>query len=242
MTIKPDTQESKPNESLSEHENTSEFDEEVVIHERSFTNREPIVIRKPKPKQGIRIEEPSSSNPKGDARQGNEEIIKLLTTFQKQGFYPVEDPSDTESLYYLTTESEFENLESETSVTSEKILKLKIADKSEIKTSKIVKGIVLSEKKAELFKDKIGYLGLDIANESFIKDLAKMRTPLQKKLKKDFRWIWTKEDTLYVGKIKSKIKILPSLYHTKEGDKMIIEIDASQEHWGAVLKALDLQD
>ncbi|KAL2543263.1 orf y [Abeliophyllum distichum] len=84
-------------------------------------------------------------------------------------------------------------------------------------------GIVLSKKKAKLFKEKIGYLGLEIAYgykqlkphilthiqefpneiqdkkqlmrflgcltyaESFIKDLAKMRSPLQKKLKKDHK-------------------------------------------------------
>ncbi|KAL2513059.1 orf y [Abeliophyllum distichum] len=135
-------------------------------------------------------------------------------------------------------------------------------------------GIVLSKKKAELFKEKIGYLGLEIAYghkqlnphilthiqefpneiqdqkqlmrflgcltyaESFIKDLAKMRSPLQKKLKKDHKWNWTKDDTLYVQKIKD----LPSLYHPKTGEKMIIEIDASQEYWGGVLKALYIND
>ncbi|KAL2543261.1 RNA-directed DNA polymerase [Abeliophyllum distichum] len=139
-------------------------------------------------------------------------------------------------------------------------------------------GIVLSKKKAELFKEKIGYLGLEIAYghkqlkphilthikefpneiqdqkqfmrflgcltyaESFIKDLAKMRSFLQKKLKKDHKWNWTKEDTIYVQKIKRKIKDLPSLYHPKTGDNMIIETDAFQEFWGGVLKALDSND
>ncbi|KAL2460949.1 orf y [Abeliophyllum distichum] len=126
-------------------------------------------------------------------------------------------------------------------------------------------GIVLSKKKAELFKEKIGYLGLDIAYgfkqlkphilshiqefldeiqdqkqlmrllgcltyaESFIQDLAKMRTPLQKKLKKDHKWNWTKDDSNYVRKIKAKLKNLPPLYHPHKDDKMIIETDASQE-------------
>ncbi|KAL2485523.1 orf y [Abeliophyllum distichum] len=139
-------------------------------------------------------------------------------------------------------------------------------------------GIVLSKKKAELFKEKIGYLGLEIAYghkqlkphilthiqefpneiqdqkqlmrflgcltyaESFIKDLAKMRSPLQKKLKKDHRWNGTTNDTAYVQKIKKKIKDLLSLYHPKTGDRMIIETDASQEFWGGVLKALDSND
>ncbi|KAL2479787.1 RNA-directed DNA polymerase [Abeliophyllum distichum] len=71
-----------------------------------------------------------------------------------------------------------------------------------------------------------------------LQDLAKMRTPLQKKLKKDYKWNWSKEDSLYVRKIKSKLKNLPPLYHPHKDDKMIIETDASQEFWGAALKAI----
>ncbi|KAL2505152.1 Uncharacterized protein Adt_20773 [Abeliophyllum distichum] len=40
------------------------------------------------------------------ARIQNEDRIKILETFDKHGFYPVEDPSDTESLYYLETSSD----------------------------------------------------------------------------------------------------------------------------------------
>ncbi|KAL2467218.1 RNA-directed DNA polymerase [Abeliophyllum distichum] len=86
------------------------------------------------------------------------------------------------------------------------------------------------------------FLGCLTYAESFIKDLAKMRSPLQKKLKKDHRWNWTKEDTVYVQKVKMKIKDLPSLYHPKTGDKMIIKTDISQDYWGGVLKALDIND
>ncbi|KAL2513062.1 Uncharacterized protein Adt_18662 [Abeliophyllum distichum] len=39
------------------------------------------------------------------AKIGQEDRIKMLKTFEKQGFYPVEDPSDMESLYYLTTDT-----------------------------------------------------------------------------------------------------------------------------------------
>ncbi|KAL2512937.1 Uncharacterized protein Adt_18537 [Abeliophyllum distichum] len=46
---------------------------------------------------------------------GHEDRVKMLETFEKQGFYPVEDPSDTESLYYLTTDSESESDYSSTS-------------------------------------------------------------------------------------------------------------------------------
>ncbi|KAL2505819.1 RNA-directed DNA polymerase [Abeliophyllum distichum] len=71
-----------------------------------------------------------------------------------------------------------------------------------------------------------------------LRDLAKMRTPLQKKLKKDHKWNWTKDDSNYVRKIKAKLKNLPPLYHPYKDDKMIIETDASHEFWGAALKAV----
>ncbi|KAL2504725.1 coat protein [Abeliophyllum distichum] len=51
------------------------------------------------------------------ARIGNEDRVKLLNTFEKQGFYPVEDSSDTESLYYLETSSESESESEETEST-----------------------------------------------------------------------------------------------------------------------------
>ncbi|KAL2486490.1 Uncharacterized protein Adt_31246 [Abeliophyllum distichum] len=40
------------------------------------------------------------------ARIQNEDRVKLLQTFDRYGFHPVEDPSDTESLYYLETNSD----------------------------------------------------------------------------------------------------------------------------------------
>ncbi|KAL2493318.1 Uncharacterized protein Adt_28946 [Abeliophyllum distichum] len=48
------------------------------------------------------------------ARIQNEDRVKTLETFDRYGFYPVEDPSDTESLYYLETSSE-SGISSETS-------------------------------------------------------------------------------------------------------------------------------
>ncbi|KAL2471399.1 RNA-directed DNA polymerase [Abeliophyllum distichum] len=68
-------------------------------------------------------------------------------------------------------------------------------------------------------------------------DLSKMRTPLQKKLKKDYKWSWSRDDSNYIRKIKNKLKSLPPLYHPHKDDKMIIETDASQDFWGAILKA-----
>ncbi|KAL2497870.1 Reverse transcriptase domain-containing protein [Abeliophyllum distichum] len=46
-----------------------------------------------------------------------------------------------------------------------------------------------------------------------------------------------KKTTNEVGRKTILIKILPPLYHPHKDDKMIIEIDASQDFWGAVLKA-----
>ncbi|KAL2505433.1 RNA-directed DNA polymerase [Abeliophyllum distichum] len=87
-------------------------------------------------------------------------------------------------------------------------------------------------------KQLMRLLGCLTYAESFIQDLTKMRTPLQKKLKKDHKWNWTKDDSNYVRKIKAKLKNLPLLYHPHKDDKMIIETDASQEFWGAALKTI----
>ncbi|KAL2497125.1 orf y [Abeliophyllum distichum] len=87
-------------------------------------------------------------------------------------------------------------------------------------------------------KQLMRLLGCLTYAESFIQDLVKMRTPLQKKLKKDHKWNWTREDSNYVRKIKAKLKNLPPLYHPHKDDKMIIETDASQDFWGAALKAV----
>ena len=40
-----------------------------------------------------------------------------------------------------------------------------------------------------------------------------------------------------MDRVKAKVKKLPTLYHPGPDDKMIIETDASQEYWGAILKA-----
>ncbi len=73
--------------------------------------------------------------------------------------------------------------------------------------------------------------------EGYIKNLAKMRSPLQAKLKKDVTFHWNDSDTAYVDKIKKQCSVLPELYHPLDEDDMILETDASGSHWGAVLKA-----
>ena len=83
------------------------------------------------------------------------------------------------------------------------------------------------------------FLGCLTYVEGYIPQLAKMRKPLQAKLKKDVVFKWSKEDTDYVDKIKKQFTTLPKLYHPLEEDYMILETDASNDHWGAVLKARD---
>ncbi|GJQ98434.1 Orf y [Tanacetum coccineum] len=134
-------------------------------------------------------------------------------------------------------------------------------------------GIILSKKKANLFKTKINFLGLEIDQgthspqkhilehlhnfpdvledkkqlqrflgvltyaETYIEKLAKMRQPLQGKLKKDIVWNWTQSDTDYIKKIKKNLTVFPKLYLPSNEDFLIIETDASEEIWGGILKA-----
>ncbi|GJS69292.1 Orf y [Tanacetum coccineum] len=134
-------------------------------------------------------------------------------------------------------------------------------------------GIILSKKKANLFKTKINFLGLEIDQgthshqkhilehlhnfpdalidkkqlqrflgvlayaETYIEKLAKMRKPLQGKLKKDVIWNWTQSDTDYIKKIKKNLTVFPKLYLPSNEDSLIIETDASDDIWGGILKA-----
>lgn len=68
----------------------------------------------------------------------------------------------------------------------------------------------------------------------FYKWLAIDRLPLQKMLRKDGGQ-WTQEQTVAVQKIKEAIKNLPHLTIPGEEEILIIETDASDEFWGAVL-------
>lgn len=81
------------------------------------------------------------------------------------------------------------------------------------------------------------FLGILNYIEGYVKNISEIRKPLQKKLKKDVIFNWKKEDTDYINKIKKKLVNLPPLYLPSEEDYMILETDASGEHWGAVLKA-----
>jgi len=80
------------------------------------------------------------------------------------------------------------------------------------------------------------FLGCLTYASDFIKDLAKLRKPLQQKLKKEVSWIWTSNDTKIVQDFKKMCKNLLVLNLPNEEYDLILETDASNEHWSVVLK------
>ena len=59
---------------------------------------------------------------------------------------------------------------------------------------------------------------------------------MEQKLKKEVSWTWTINDTKIVQNFKKMCKNLPVLnLPTEEGD-LVLETDASNEHWSMVLK------
>lgn len=67
----------------------------------------------------------------------------------------------------------------------------------------------------------------------FIKNLADLIKPLQQKLKKGVTWTWTNNDQEHVQHIRQQ---LPRLTLPRTGEPLIIESDASETAWGAILK------
>jgi len=59
---------------------------------------------------------------------------------------------------------------------------------------------------------------------------------LQQKVKKEVIWIWTSNDIKIGQNFKKICKNLPVLNLPNEEDDLILETDASNEHWNAVLK------
>ena len=139
-------------------------------------------------------------------------------------------------------------------------------------------GILLSEKKSEIFKNKIDYLGYIIDSEGiqlqehiatkiknfketlenkkevqqflgivnyasdYIKDLPKLRKPLQELIKKHNKFEWTEEHTNTIKSLKTKVDNLPKLRLPKEDDLLELYTDASDIGWGAVLIAYEKDD
>ena len=71
---------------------------------------------------------------------------------------------------------------------------------------------------------------------NFIKALAKLRKPLQHKLKKEVSWTWNSIHTKIVQNLKKMCKNLAILNLPNEEDDWILETGASNEHWSLVLK------
>jgi len=59
---------------------------------------------------------------------------------------------------------------------------------------------------------------------------------LQHKLKKEVSWIWTSNDRKIVQNFQKMCKKLPVLNLPNEEDDSILETNASNEHWSAILK------
>ncbi|GJV86859.1 reverse transcriptase [Tanacetum coccineum] len=104
-----------------------------------------------------------------------------------------------------------------------------------------------TQEKLKLFPDKLEdrkqiqrFLGClnYIAEQGFLKNLAKERKLLQKKIFEKIRWEWTPADTELVQHIKSTVQYLPELYNPKTKDFFIVETDASDDTWAGCLKAI----
>ena len=133
-------------------------------------------------------------------------------------------------------------------------------------------GIILSEKKVEIKKKEIEFLGMIIDSKGirlqshiaekikefpdelrtkemiqkflgclnyssdFIKDLAKERQELQKLLTKKNQTGWNDKHTMIVRRLKNICSNLPKLRLPNENDNLILQTDASDKYWAAILK------
>lgn len=80
------------------------------------------------------------------------------------------------------------------------------------------------------------FLGCLNYAEGFIPNLAQLINPLQKLFRKKNPFLWKKALTQAVQHLKSITQTLPKLQMPIEGEPLILEIDASELYWGAVLK------
>ena len=86
-------------------------------------------------------------------------------------------------------------------------------------------------------KEKIQrFLGCLNYAKGYIENLAKKRQSLQGLLRKNNTKSWEDLHTKVVKRLKEKFKNLPRLGFPTSSDNLILEIDASDNHCGAVLK------
>lgn len=117
---------------------------------------------------------------------------------------------------------------------------LQISEGKIILQKHILEKLVLFPDKIENRKQLQRFLGnLNyISDQGFLKDLAKYRKDLQKKISEKVPWKWTSKDTQQVQVLKTLCQRLPELYNAKESDLLIIATDASNGYWGAVMTAV----
>ena len=80
------------------------------------------------------------------------------------------------------------------------------------------------------------FLGIMNYARNYIDNLAKLAGPLYAKLRKNGQKYFNSEDIKLVKAIKEKVKYLKPLELPLDDNYLIIETDASQEGWGAILK------
>ena len=80
------------------------------------------------------------------------------------------------------------------------------------------------------------FLGCLNYAERFIKDLAKKRNILKKLLRKNNTRGWNEEHIEAVRNLKEECKNLPALRLPEENDKLVIQTNAPDLYWGAILK------
>ena len=81
-----------------------------------------------------------------------------------------------------------------------------------------------------------GFLGLLNYASSYIPELAKKKRELQSLLRKNNTLGWTEKHTDIVKKLKTECQQLPCLRLPEPEDNLILQTDASDKTWAAVLK------
>lgn len=81
------------------------------------------------------------------------------------------------------------------------------------------------------------FLGIVNYGRNFFPNLSEKIGNLYEKLKKDKTFSWSKENSKIIKNIKSEINYTPKVSLPKQGDRLILETDASQNYWGCILKA-----
>ena len=105
-----------------------------------------------------------------------------------------------------------------------------ILQKHILKKIEIFPEMIKARKQLERFPRCLAY------TSGFIKELAKLRKPLQQKLKKEVSWTWTPSDSNIVQNFKKIYTNFHALNLFNEGDDLIHETNASNERWSTVLK------